>query len=63
MSEKIHDCGYVFSRFIEVGTVPVSVLESLKEVIAHVECPRCKAHVDLTIIVAFSSDGEKKILQ
>jgi hypothetical protein len=59
MSDKIHDCGYVFPRFIEIGTVPTSVLDKLEKVIAHVECPRCKAHVDLTVIVAITVSGGK----
>ena len=63
MSDKVHDCGYVFPRFIEIGTLPSLVLETLEKVIAHVECPQCKAHVDLTIIVALTVGSGGKVLQ
>jgi len=58
MSAAGHDCGYVFPKFLEVSTVPSHALDPLEQMILHVECPKCRAHVDLTVILRATSAGK-----
>lgn len=58
MSNKTHACGYTFPRMLEVATVPAHALDPLKQVILRVECPRCQASVDLTVVLRDVSDGK-----
>jgi len=46
-----HTCGYEFARIIEVSTVPDGALHPIEQVILHAECPKCKAHIDLTVVL------------